>query len=101
MTAMPAAGSPSVRANWTATAGPCPASAATTSAPGRAEPGLGAGTASPAIQDSCEAEAGQARRRSAAAGAAPVPRGEVVRGEVVRGEVVVSRAIKLIVITTS
>ena len=51
MTAMPAAGSPSVRANCVATAGPCPASAATTSVPGAPNRGLGAGTASPAIQD--------------------------------------------------
>ena len=52
MTAMPAAGRPSVRANCAATAGPCPDSAATISAPVAPNPGLGAGTASPAIQDS-------------------------------------------------
>ena len=52
MTAMPAAGRPSVRANCAATAGPCPDSAATISAPLAPKPGEGAGTASPAIQDS-------------------------------------------------
>ena len=51
MTAMPAAGRPSVRAYCAATAGPCPDSAATISAPLVPKPGEGAGTASPAIQD--------------------------------------------------
>ena len=52
MTAMAAAGSPSVRTNCAATSGRCPASAAMTSAPGAPNLGLGAGTANPAIQDS-------------------------------------------------
>ena len=50
--ASPAAGSPSVRANCAATAVPCPASAAVISAPEAVSFGLGAGTDSPAIQDS-------------------------------------------------
>jgi hypothetical protein len=51
-TAMPAAGSPSVSANWTASAGACPAMAETVCAPEALNFGLGAGIARPAIQDS-------------------------------------------------
>ena len=50
--ASPAAGSPSVRANCAVTAAGWPASAAVISAPEAVSLGLGAGMASPAIQDS-------------------------------------------------
>ena len=53
--ASPAAGSPLVRANCAATAVSCPASAAMISAPEAVRLGLGAGIASPAIQDSVNA----------------------------------------------
>ena len=49
MMASPAAGSPSVRANCTATAVWRPANAAAIWAPGAVSLGLGAATASPAI----------------------------------------------------
>ena len=69
--ASPAAGSPSVRANCVATAVPCPASAAMISAPEAVSFGLGAATASPAIQDSVKAipvtPVSVSRRRRAAA----------------------------------
>ena len=52
MMASPAAGSPSVRANCTATAVWRPANAAAIWAPGAVSLGLGAATASPAIHDS-------------------------------------------------
>src|SRR5579872_76198 len=51
-TAMPAAGSPSVRANCTASAAPCPESAVMICRPDAPNGGLGAGTASPATQQS-------------------------------------------------
>ena len=52
MIARPAAGSPSVRPNCRTTAAWCPASAAVIDAPDAVSFGLGAATASPAIQDS-------------------------------------------------
>jgi hypothetical protein len=52
ITAMPTAGSPSVSAYCTASAGPCPPTAETICAPEALNFGLGAGTVRPAIQDS-------------------------------------------------
>ena len=52
MTAMPAAGRPSVRVNCVAAAALCPDSATTISVPLAPRLGLGAGTVSPAIQES-------------------------------------------------